>query len=208
VLAFIRSVIAALFVFAYPYLVYRGIAGGMAWLAPSIFSLFYLRQAFLSKNLPVKLVKAVIAGLFLSGALWLPALMAKLIPVLVQLMLMYVFGRTLFYGAPLIERFMRFDYPVLPEPFKVYARQLTLIWTAFFAFNAIVCTVLAIGGSDIGWAFYNGVMIYVLTAALVVGEYIYRPFRFPDREIPSPGAMLRNMIVNGRSIWTDVYGQK
>ncbi len=178
---------------------------GMVWLAPVIFSVIYMFQAYKSTNSRTKSFKTATAALLLAGAFFLQSLTAKMMPAFIQLVLMHFFGRTLFNGPSLIERFVRFEYPVLPPEVQRYARQLTIIWTVFFACNAAICTALAIWAPNFWWAFYNGVMLYTLTGLLMVAEYIYRHFRFPDWEIPSPGMTLRNMIINGRRIWKNAH---
>lgn len=201
----IRSVFYTLVVLAYPLLVYRGMDNGMVWLAPVIFSGLYLFRAYRTTDLRAKTIKVLIAAMLLSGAFFLQSLTAKMMPVFIQLLLMHFFGRTLLSGPPLIERFVRLEYPVLPAEAQCYARQWTLIWTVFFACNAVTCFVLAIWAPDFWWAVYNGFMIYTLTGLLMVTEYVYRHFRFPDWEIPSPLATLRTMATNGRQIWNSVY---
>jgi hypothetical protein len=54
------------------------------------------------------------------------------------------------------------------------------------------------------WAMYTGVGIFVLTGLMMVGEYVYRHFLFPDLEIPSVKSSIKSMAINCRSIWDDV----
>ncbi len=201
----IKVLIATLLFLAYPYLVYQGMGSGLVWLAPLLISILYAYQASQTQNAKKKLLKLLLALALLIGAFFLQSVTAKLMPIIIQLLMMFFFGRTLFTGSPLIERFVRYDYPDLPNEVVIYARQLTWLWTGFFAFNALMCAVLALFASDYWWAIYNGVMIYSLTFLLMVGEYIYRHFRFPGWEIPSPMATARNIIINSRSIWKDAH---
>ena len=202
----IKSIVATCLFLAYPYLVYRGIESGMVWLAPAIFSGIYLLQAFTARNMKIRIYKGLIAIALLLGAYYLQTITAKVIPVLIQLMLMFFFGRTLLKGKgpSLIESFVRLEFPDFPPGVSEYCRQLTILWTGFFAFNAIMCVGLAIWGSSIWWTLYNGVFIYLMIGILMIGEYIYRHFRFPGLGIPDPQATIRTMIVNGRKIWLDV----
>ncbi|MDD2661363.1 MAG: hypothetical protein PHY54_17060 [Methylococcales bacterium] len=205
----VKSIIAACLFLAYPYLVYRGIASGMAWLAPAIFSGIYLLQSFSTRNIKIRIYKTLIAFILLLGAYYLQTLAAKVLPVLIQLLLMYFFGRTLLKGKgpSFIESFVRLEFPVFPPGISEYCRQLTILWTGFFAFNAIMCVALAIWGADFWWTLYNGVFIYLMIGVLVIGEYIYRHFRFPDLGIPDPQSTIKTMFVNGRKIWMDVQAR-
>ena len=145
----VKSIVATGLFLTDPYLVYRGIESGMAWLAPAIFSGIYLLQAFAVRNVKTRIYKALIAVALLLGAYYLQTITAKVLPVLIQLMLMFFFGRTLLpgKGPSFIERFVRLEFPEFPPGVSEYCRQLTILWTGFFAFNAGMCVLLAIWGS-------------------------------------------------------------
>ena len=116
---------------------------------------------------------------------------------------MFFFGRTLYKGPPLIESFVRLEFPEFPPGIGRYCRQLTIMWTGFFGFNALMCIGLAVWAPDAWWAFYNSILIFVMTGMLMVGEYIYRHFRFPDLDIPKPMSTIKTMVSNGRKIWLE-----
>ena len=205
----VKGIVATCLFLVYPYLVYRGINSGMVWLAPAIFSGIYLLQAFAARNVKMKIYKALIAIALLLGAYYLQTITAKMLPILIQLMLMYFFGRTLLKGKgpSFIESFVRLEFPAFQPGISEYCRQLTILWTGFFAVNAIMCVVLANWGSDFWWMLYNGVFIYLMIGVLVIGEYIYRHFRFPGLGIPDPLSTIKTMIMNGRKIWMDVQAR-
>lgn len=205
----VKSIVVSCLFLAYPYLVYKGIENGMVWVAPAIFSGMFLVQSFAAETLKTKIIKALFAIGLLLGAYFIQTVTAKVLPVLIQLMLMYFFGRTLLKGkGPVfIESFVRLEFPELPPEIVRYCRQLTIMWTGFFAFNAIMCVCLAVFGNDTWWALYNGVFIYLMIAFLTTGEYIYRHFRFPDLAIPDPKSTIKTMFSNGRKIWMDVQAR-
>ena len=107
----------------------------------------------------------------------------------------------------MIESFVRLEFPELPPGISRYCRQLTLMWAGFFAFNALMCAGLALWAPGAWWAFYNSILIFVLTGLLMVGEYIYRHFRFPDLDIPTPASTIKTMVSNGRKIWLEVQAR-
>lgn len=205
----IKSIIVTGLFMAYPYLIYRGIESGLVWIAPAIFSGMYLMQSFATKNVKIKLFKASVAIGLLLGAFYLQTITAKVLPVLIQLFLMYFFGRTLLKGKgpSFIESFVRLEFPEFPPGVSEYCRQLTILWTAFFGFNAVVCVLLAVWGNDALWALFNGVIIYLMIGVLMISEYIYRHFRFPELAIPDPKSTIKTMFVNGRKVWMDVQGR-
>ena len=202
------TVITCLFL-AYPYLIYRGIESGMVWVAPALFSGMFLMQSFASRDIKTKIFKALVSIGLLLGAYYLQTITAKVLPVLIQLLLMYYFGRTLMEGKgpSFIESFVRLDFPDFPAGVSEYCRQLTIIWTVFFGFNAVVCVGLAIWSNDAWWALYNGVFIYLMIGVLTIAEYIYRHFRFPDFSIPDPMSTIKAMFSNGRKTWMDVQSR-
>jgi uncharacterized membrane protein len=99
---------------------------------------------------------------------------------------------------------VRLEFAEFPPGVAEYCRLLTVIWTGFFAANALICLLLAFYAPTSWWAMYTGVGIFVLTGLLMVGEYVYRHFLFPDMEIPSVKSSVKSMAINCRSIWDDV----
>jgi uncharacterized membrane protein len=183
----------------------------MNWLAPVVFSGICLYRAWRSQQFSSQVSNALFAIALLLGAYAAQTITAKILPVLVQLMLMVFFGRTLLKdkGPPFIESVVRLQFPESPPAVSLYCRQLTLIWTAFFAGSALVCTVLAIWGSGYWWALYNGLVIYVMMGVLGIGEYVYRRIRFADlnvlhQGIPDPIATVKAMIINGRKVFMEM----
>ena len=202
----IRPLITTLFVLLYPYLVYLGMQQGVVWFAPLLFSGIYARQAWKATHSKLRLIKISIALGLLVGTVFFQAFTAKIMPIFIQVVLFHFFGRTLFEdkGPPLIERFVRLEFPEFPPGIKEYCRQLTILWTGFFGFNIIICIILALFAPVSWWALYTGILNLVLTGLLMIGEYIWRHFHFPDLDIPSPKSTLKTMIVGGRQIWLDV----
>ncbi len=209
ILGIIKGFIVTCLFIAYPLLVYIAIQQHMAWVAPALFAAIYLLQAIKVRRIKTRLYKAFVAIALLFGAFYLQTITAKAMPVLIQLMLMWVFGRTLLKdkGPSFIERFVRLQFPEFPPGVSEYLRNLTILWTLFFAFNAILCTFLAIWADDRWWALYNGLIIYLLIGLLMTGEYIYRHFRFPELAIPDPKSSIKTMFVNGRKVWMDLEKQ-
>ncbi len=209
----LRGIISTLLFLLYPYLVYRGIEAGVVWFAPAMVAGFYLWQAVKAKNARVRFKNLDIVLLLALGTIFYQDLVAKLIPIFIQLSLMDFFGKTLRKGKgpSLVERFASLDFPEIPPVVSRYCRRLTMMWTGFFAFNVLACIVLALFAPVSWWAFYTGIMIFVLTGILMVGEYIWRHLYFrtikvqlPDKPIPGVKESISKMLVDGRAIWMDV----
>lgn len=97
---------------------------------------------------------------------WYPSLICGL--------LLAVFGLSLKFGPPVIERIARVTEPDLPPVAVAYTRKVTWVWVAFFAANGTASGVLAAWGNLSWWTFYNGVLAYAVMGALFVGEWILR----------------------------------
>jgi uncharacterized membrane protein len=205
------KIIITTLILLYPYLVYKGIQQGLVWFAPSVIASLYFVQAIKAKTIQIRSQKIVIVLLLIVGTVYYQNLMAKLIPVFIQLNLMLFFGKTLLIGKgpSVIERFAKLSFPQIPPLLSQYCRYLTLIWTIFFAINALTCVVLALYAPVEWWMLYTGVIILMLTGLLIVVEYIWRHFYFrtvslPEKLIPNVKESIKSMAINGRKIWEDV----
>ncbi len=207
----LRSIISVMVFLLYPYLVYRGVQEGVVWFAPAVIASVYFYQAVNARTRKTRIHKLAIVLMLFVGAIYYQDIMAKLIPIIIQLSLMLFFGKTLLpnKGPSLVERFASLEFPVMPPVLMRYCRQLTIMWTGFFAFNVLACLYLALFAPVQWWAIYTGVMIFVLTALLMVAEYIWRFFMFrridlPAAQIPGIKETAKTMFINGRKIWHDV----
>ena len=213
-LTILRSIFSGIIFLLYPYLVYRGVQDGVVWFAPAVIAGLYFYLAIKAKQTRKRVQKLGIVLVLLLGAIFYQDLMAKLIPIIIQLTLMSFFGKTLLKdkGPSLVERFARLEFPDVPMPLVLvnYCRYWTIMWTSFFAFNILACVMLALFSPVEWWAIYTGVLIFLLTALLMVAEYIWRHFYLstidlPYEKIPGFKESARNMLVNGRKIWLDIH---
>lgn len=159
---------------AYPALWYYGReAGWFVWLAAAMCGLWLLRA--LTAKLPQQRYAALFITLFFAAVLvfrrhdsmyWYP--------VLVNLMMLVVFGGSLFAGQTVIEKLARLQQPDLPEKAVRYTRRVTQVWCVFFIINGTLAALLVRLGRYDWWAVYTGVIAYVLMGMLFVGEWLYR----------------------------------
>jgi len=170
---------------AYPFVVYNSLGRVPAyWLLTPLALLWLLR--------------AHLGGAQEPGGRWVPALAAlaclilavadshaslRIYPVVVNVLMMTVFGSSLLRGRPVIERIARLRHPDLPPEGVRYTRQVTQVWTAFFLLNGLAAAALGLWGSWYWWTLYNGLISYLLMGLLMVGEWLLRP---TPPEAPSP----------------------
>lgn len=117
-------------------------------------------------------------GLVGETALWAGALPQ----VFCYLGLLWLFGRSLFADRQaLVTRMARFVHGSdLPADIERYTRQVTILWSLFFAIMIVVSLVLLLFVSVESWLFFANVLNLPLVVGVFVGEYGYRWLRFPD----------------------------
>lgn len=119
---------------------------------------------------------AVAAALLLAGAAIMSnaLLPLKLYPVLVNAVLLAVFGASLTSPRSLVERLARLSEPNLPAHAVAYTRSVTKLWCGFFVVNGGVALYTALWASEAVWSLYNGVIAYALMGVLFGGELLVR----------------------------------
>lgn len=195
----IKAALLGLVFIAYPAIIYYFLSNGLPWIGATLVAGLLgwkIHQRGPQAGWFIFIVVLAIA----SGAYFGPTFIAKMAPLLIHVSLLYIFGSSL-KSTPLIERFARLDFPELPPEIEIYCRRLTMVWVGFFALNIAICITLAISSHDKLWIMYNGLIVYLLIGALVIGEYFWRKFRFPDLEIPTMQQTIQNISRNGHHIW-------
>jgi uncharacterized membrane protein len=176
------SVAAILVLAVYPLLVYAAIgrvgpAGVAAMLAAvCLVRLVVLRlrgrAAFGGAYLELLCVGGVVLA---AVSFWLDSSGAVLYyPVLVNVSLLLVFAASLVSPPSVIERIARLRDPALPPAAVVYTRRVTIVWAVFFVLNGAAAFYTARFTPLETWALYNGLIAYLLMAALFAIELAIR----------------------------------
>ena len=106
-------------------------------------------------------------------ALW------RVVSFVVLAWLAFFFGRTLRQGqTPLIEKFARVGNPAMTPELCTYTRRLTGIWCGYFVLAAA-----ASGFANVA-PVSTGLLVWLGTAVLFVGEHRLRPVFFPGQKFP------------------------
>jgi len=99
------------------------------------------------------------------------------------LMLFMTFGRTLVAGRqPLCTRFAEAVHGPLTPQHEIYARQVTVAWTLFFAAMALVSTLLFFLAPLASWSVFANFMTLPLVALMFIAEYCVRRWVLPDMQ--------------------------
>ena len=180
----------AVLVIAYPLLAHytnesahRGNLGALVAIAPVVFTALILAWRSTRRLLMLGAV------LLLCVALWVvwPALEHHFGVVYwlqnagVMLVLCIIFGRTLVAGQkPLCTRFAEAVHAPLTPRHEIYARQVTVAWTLFFAAMVSVSTVLFFLAPLATWSVFANFMTLPLVALMFIVEYRVRIRVLPD----------------------------
>jgi uncharacterized membrane protein len=179
-------ILRGLLAVAYPLLVYAGLRVlSPRELALGLMAVFLLRAVTrwrrpAAADLRELRVPGLILGSVLAATLWWDeARFLLLVPVLVNLALLVVFGRTLAGEGPsMVETFARLQAHDLSRDEVVYCRSVTRVWCVFFLANAGVSLWLALHGDAKLWALYTGIVAYLLVGLLFAVEFVVRAKRF------------------------------
>lgn len=98
-----------------------------------------------------------------------------------QLILFMTFGRTLIAGRqPLCTRFAEAVHAPLTPQHEIYAGQVTVAWTLFFAIMALVSTGLFFLAPLAVWSIFANFLTLPLVALMFVAEYWVRRWMLPE----------------------------
>lgn len=180
----VRWLGVAVLVISYPLLAHytnesahRGNLGALVAIAPVV--LVALLMAWRSSRRLLML--GMVALLCIAFWAWWPALEHHFGVVYwlqhagVQLVLCVIFGRTLVAGQkPLCTRFAEAVHAPLTPQHEVYARQVTVAWSLFFAAMALVSTTLFFLAPLPIWSVFANFMTLPLVALMFIAEYLVR----------------------------------
>ncbi|WP_293730512.1 hypothetical protein [uncultured Actinobacillus sp.] len=96
-------------------------------------------------------------------------------PVLINGMLLALFGSSLWAKQSAVERLARLQDPNLPPEAVAYTRKVTQLWCGVFILNIVISSTLVWLNEIDLWALYTGVIAYVIIGVVMAGEWLVRP---------------------------------
>ena len=102
-----------------------------------------------------------------------PALL-RWYPVLVSAFMLALFGLSLKFGPPMVERLARLTEPQLPDIAIRYTRRVTWVWSGFFLVNGLIAATLTLWAPLSWWTLYNGLIAYGVMGLLFAIEWLIR----------------------------------
>ena len=151
----------------------------LQWLLPLMALLFFLRFCQSGRQAgPLRVVTQIVAaaGVTLCVASYLLKThqLLLLYPVVVNVVMLAVFGGSLWSTMPIIERLARLQEPNLPLQAVRYTRRVTQVWSGFFIVNGSVALFTVAYGDMALWTLWNGMIAYLLMGTLMAGEWLIR----------------------------------
>lgn len=173
-----------LVVASYPITVYLGLRYGhgrvvIALLAALTLASLAYRLRSRQRDATVLLPPLLVMLLLVVSWVWGDNTLLLALPVVVNVVLLVAFGRTLMLKTSMVERYARLIEPNLSDDRRAHCRQITWVWVCFFAANATVTAAVAGFGSVELWALHTGILSYVAMGVLFAGEWWLRERRFP-----------------------------
>lgn len=197
----IKPIAITCLLIAYPFLSAYLAGLGFASLELLVFAALTIWRGISASSLLARWSSFLLAAVMLAGAYFANAYFIWLLPSFAYLWLTFLFGHTLWSPPSFIERLVRLQFPELVPGIADYCRQLTWIWTGFFAANIWICAALPALAGQTAWALYTGVLVYLLMGMLGTGEWFYRHRRFPDLEIPPALETFKCIAMNGHKVF-------
>jgi uncharacterized membrane protein len=159
---------------AYPVVVYLALGHvSPRWIALLLVALA-LARAWVTREsfwLGAAALATVLAAASFLGDRWGPL---KLYPALVNLVMLGLFGMSLWRGPSVVERLARLRESHFPPAAIAYTRRVTQVWCGFFVVNGLAAVATALWATPAVWALYNGLLSYVAMGALMGGEWLVR----------------------------------
>lgn len=174
------TALSALALLAYPLAVYYGLQFGGVTSVAGVLAVLFLVRMVGGKQVPIKELKyiAIIsggAGIVLAGLGWLFKTEGwfTFYPVIVNLVMLFVFFSSLYQPQSMIERFARLQEPDLPLSGIQYCRSVTKVWCVFFIINGSISLFTCFLTMK-AWMLYNGFISYFLIGLLFIIEWLVR----------------------------------
>lgn len=161
--------------FADGYLTPSLLLAGLLWLlAARLLLAAWISPKHLSRDLGVATLLIASGALVLHYVPDVELAWLRYYPALFGFVAFSVFCGSLFTDTPLVERIARTMGHALPPEGVAYCRRITWAWCILLALNVLISLYTAYAASLQVWTLYNGVIVYFLFGAMLLGEYLLR----------------------------------
>jgi uncharacterized membrane protein len=159
----------------YPFVVYFGLEHFKPWQVGLLLGALWLARVLTS---PARVGNRWMAGAAIAFCVLVMvvgnAQLLRWYPVLISTFMLGLFGSSLIYGPPVVERLARLREPELPAVAIAYTRLVTQVWSGFFLVNGLIAAGLTLWAPLSWWTLYTGLIAYGLMGLLFAGEWWVR----------------------------------
>lgn len=185
----LNRVLAIALVVAYPLLVHASLVFALPqlmFIAPLVFLTGVFWHGLIARSpLAWTIFSVLCAGILLVEYAGLTLYLLYLPPILLPLLLLFIFGRTLLAGRePLITAIGEAARGPLSQAMRRYTRRLTQLWCLVFIIMILWSAILPWLEQPELWSWFTNVINYGFVGVLFVGEFILRKKIFPTHNHP------------------------
>ena len=185
----LNRVIAITLIAAYPLLVHIALVftvPQLLFIAPMLFLAGICWQGLVNLNKTVWLIFSLLCVvILLLEYLDLTLYLLFLPPVVIPLLLLFIFGRTLHSGRePLITAIGEAARGPLSVAMRTYTRRLTQLWCVVFVVMIVWSAILPWLEQPELWSWFTNIINYGVVGVLFVGEFMLRKRLFPNHNHP------------------------
>lgn len=168
---------------AYPVAIYLAdgylspsqLLAGLLWLlAARLLLAVWISPTHLGRDLTTAALLVVAGAVVLRYMPGVELAWLRYYPAFFGLVAFGLFFGSLFTARPLVERIARTMGHALPPEGVAHCRRVTWAWCALLAANVLISLYTAYATSLRVWTLYNGVIVYFLFGAMLLGEYLLR----------------------------------
>ncbi len=185
----LNRILAITLVVAYPLLVHVSLVFAipqLMFIAPLVFLTGAFWYGLIARNLIAWIVfSALCASILLVEYAGLTLYLLYLPPILLPLLMLFIFGRTLGAGRePLITAIGEAARGPLSQAMRRYTRRLTQLWCLVFITMIVWSAILPWLEQPELWSWFTNVINYGVVGVLFIGEFALRKKLFPTHNHP------------------------
>lgn len=176
------TMLSAIALLAYPLAVFYGLSRWGLGVVAGLLAFLFLLRIIVGNQTQLRELKYVA---WLSGATGIVLTLLGTVfqqegwftfyPVVVNTLMLALFGMSLWQKETLVERLARLQEPNLPISGVQYTRKVTKVWCVFFVVNGSIALYTCFQPLAI-WTLYNGLISYLAAGSLFIIEFIVRFF--------------------------------
>ncbi|UVC30764.1 hypothetical protein [Pantoea sp. SOD02] len=165
---------------AWPFLVWLTITQPQWRGVTALLALLFVLRVWTLRRAARPMARVMLLLALVGSALCLASLLLRSqhlllwYPLVVNALMLLLFGASLWSPMPLVERLARLREPDLPPRAVRYTRRVTQVWCGFFIFNGSVALLTCLLNDVTLWTLWNGCISYLLMGTLMGGEWLLR----------------------------------